>query len=213
MLQGLGLIRLISSGSKRVLLNWTVFYVKSSSVTRRLSHATSVLTSILYNSRPFPNPVRYSKPFLSIFSFARPFVSDSDSNNMAANRFACDYARLGTSSCKKCKQKLEKGCLRLAKVTANPFSDGEGDMKQYFHPRCLFDTFLRARSTTKLIEEEEDLEGYEDLKDEDKVRIDELIKGEQFITCTDRADIRVCVVMVLVYSMTTTILLEYCPSS
>lgn len=95
---------------------------------------------------------------------------------MASNRFACDYARLGTSSCKKCKQKLEKGGLRLAKVTANPFTDGEGDMKQYFHSKCLFETFLKARSTTKVIEEPDDVEGFQDLKDEDKELINELIK-------------------------------------
>lgn len=102
---------------------------------------------------------------------------------MASNRFACDYARLGTSSCKKCKQKLEKGGLRLAKVTANPFTDGEGDMKQYFHSKCLFETFLKARSTTKVIEEPDDVEGFQDLKDEDKELINELIKGEQLIVC------------------------------
>ena len=35
---------------------------------------------------------------------------------MADNRYAADYAKVGTSSCKKCKQKLEKGSFRIAKV-------------------------------------------------------------------------------------------------
>jgi len=30
--------------------------------------------------------------------------------------FEASYAKLGTSSCKKCKEKIEKGALRLAKV-------------------------------------------------------------------------------------------------
>jgi len=30
--------------------------------------------------------------------------------------FEGSYAKLGTSSCKKCKEKIEKGALRLAKV-------------------------------------------------------------------------------------------------
>jgi len=31
--------------------------------------------------------------------------------------FESSYAKLGTSSCKKCKEKIEKGALRLAKVS------------------------------------------------------------------------------------------------
>lgn len=40
----------------------------------------------------------------------------SSSSNMSDARFECGYAKLGTSSCKKCKQKIEKGSLRIAKV-------------------------------------------------------------------------------------------------
>ena len=36
---------------------------------------------------------------------------------MAENRYSADYAKVGTSSCKKCKQKLEKGSFRIAKVS------------------------------------------------------------------------------------------------
>ena len=51
---------------------------------------------------------------------------------------------------------------RLAKVTANPFSDGD-DMKLYHHPACLFETFKRARATTKIIEEPGDIEGFQEV--------------------------------------------------
>ena len=40
----------------------------------------------------------------------------STEEGIAENRYSCDYARLGTSGCKKCKAKLAKGSLRLAKV-------------------------------------------------------------------------------------------------
>jgi DNA ligase-3 len=96
---------------------------------------------------------------------------------MADNRFACDYAKRNTSSCKKCKKKLEKGELRLAKVVANFFHDGEGEMKQYHHPACLFETFVRARSTTKIIESPDDIEGFGDLEQPEKDLINQLIKG------------------------------------
>jgi hypothetical protein len=36
---------------------------------------------------------------------------------MSETRFECGYAKLGTSACKKCKQKIEKGSLRIAKVS------------------------------------------------------------------------------------------------
>ncbi len=55
------------------------------------------------------------------------------------------------AGCKKCKQKIPKGAVRIAKVTANPFND-EGDMKLYHHPACIFETFKKARATTKIIE-------------------------------------------------------------
>ena len=41
--------------------------------------------------------------------------SSSHKNNMEPY-FEATYAKLGTSSCKKCKEKIEKGSLRLAKV-------------------------------------------------------------------------------------------------
>ncbi|XP_074662069.1 DNA ligase 3-like isoform X2 [Tubulanus polymorphus] len=95
-------------------------------------------------------------------------IKEVDYKTMADNRYSCDYAKRNTSACKKCKAKIDKGELRLAKLVANPFSDGGGDMKQYFHPSCIFETFVRARATTKKIEEPDDLEGFSDLTDADK---------------------------------------------
>ena len=46
------------------------------------------------------------------------FIADSRIlYKMAENRYSADYAKVGTSSCKKCKQKLEKGSFRIAKVS------------------------------------------------------------------------------------------------
>jgi DNA ligase-3 len=52
---------------------------------------------------------------------------------MSENKYIVGYARLGTSSCKKCKSKIDKGGLRIGKVVSNPFSDEGGDMK----PSCV----------------------------------------------------------------------------
>lgn len=95
---------------------------------------------------------------------------------MTENRYAADYAKR-IAGCKKCKQKLEKGECRLAKVTANYFNDGDGDMKQYYHPKCIFETFIKAKATTKIIEGADDVEGFGELNQEDKDAINLLIKG------------------------------------
>lgn len=50
----------------------------------------------------------------------------------------------------------------MAKIVPNPFisdSNNPVDMKQYFHVECLFETFTRARLSTKVIESSDDIEG------------------------------------------------------
>ncbi|VDL79717.1 unnamed protein product [Nippostrongylus brasiliensis] len=98
--------------------------------------------------------------------------------SVSTTRFAADYAKR-VAGCKKCKLQLPKGEIRLAKITPNPFvQNAEGpppDMKMYFHPNCLFEMFFKARATTKVIEGTDDIEGWDDLKDEDKESITKLI--------------------------------------
>ncbi|XP_013776883.1 DNA ligase 3-like [Limulus polyphemus] len=95
---------------------------------------------------------------------------------MTENRYCVDYAKRGTASCRKCKQKIEKDVLRIGKIVPNPFTDGEGEMKQWFHVPCIFEQLQRARATTKKIEDPGDLEGWIFLKNEDKEVILNLIK-------------------------------------
>jgi DNA ligase-3 len=93
---------------------------------------------------------------------------------MADNRYCIEYAKTGRSSCKKCKSQIEKGVPRVGKITPNPFSDDEGDMKVWYHMRCMFETLKRAR-TAKKIETPADIEGFPDMKDEEKEEIRKLI--------------------------------------
>ncbi len=93
---------------------------------------------------------------------------------MADNKYSIDYGTR-VAGCKKCKQKIEKGQLRIAKITASPFSD-DGEMKLYHHPACIFETFKRARATTKIIEDPGDLDGWENVKDDDKEEVKKLIR-------------------------------------
>ena len=97
---------------------------------------------------------------------------------MADARYAIDYAKRA-AKCQKCKTQMDKGLVRIAKLVPNIFSDNAGDMKQYHHPICLFESFKKARATTKIIEEPGDIEGWDDIKDEDRQPILQLMRAHE----------------------------------
>uniref|UniRef100_A0A8D1RTW6 DNA ligase n=1 Tax=Sus scrofa TaxID=9823 RepID=A0A8D1RTW6_PIG len=94
---------------------------------------------------------------------------------MAEQRFCVDYAKCGTAGCKKCKEKIVKGVCRIGKVVPNPFSESGGDMKEWYHIKCMFEKLERARATTKKIEDLTELEGWEELEDPEKEQISQHI--------------------------------------
>ncbi|TSP36102.1 DNA ligase 3 [Bagarius yarrelli] len=94
---------------------------------------------------------------------------------MAEQRFCVEYAKRGQAGCKKCKDKIVKGVVRIGKIVPNPFSESAGEMKEWYHVRCIFEKLERARATTKKIEDITDLEGWEELQDEDKELINKLV--------------------------------------
>ncbi|XP_073091255.1 DNA ligase 3 isoform X3 [Manis javanica] len=94
---------------------------------------------------------------------------------MAEQRFCVDYAKRGTAGCKKCKEKIVKGVCRIGKVVPNPFSESGGDMKEWYHIKCMFEKLERARATTKKIEDLAELEGWEELEDNEKEQISQHI--------------------------------------
>uniref|UniRef100_A0A3P8YVT0 DNA ligase n=1 Tax=Esox lucius TaxID=8010 RepID=A0A3P8YVT0_ESOLU len=100
------------------------------------------------------------------------FTNQSD---MAEQRFCVEYAKRGTAGCKKCKDKIMKGLVRIGKIVPNPFSESAGEMKEWYHAKCMFEKLERARATTKKIEDITDLEGWEELQDEDKELINKLV--------------------------------------
>ena len=51
-----------------------------------------------------------------------------------------DRAKTGRAGCKKCKQKIDQGTLRMAKTGANPF--GSGVVKNWHHLDCMFEVRL-----------------------------------------------------------------------
>uniref|UniRef100_A0A665URK6 DNA ligase n=1 Tax=Echeneis naucrates TaxID=173247 RepID=A0A665URK6_ECHNA len=96
---------------------------------------------------------------------------------MAEQRFLVEYAKRGTAGCKKCKDKIQKGIVRIGKIVPNPFSESAGEMKEWYHVKCIFEKLERARATTKKIEDITDLEGWEELQDEDKELINKHVNA------------------------------------
>ena len=96
---------------------------------------------------------------------------------MSEQKFIVEYAKRGTAGCKKCKDKIPKGVVRIGKVVPNPFSESAGDMKEWHHVKCIFEKLEKARATTKKIEDITDLEGWEELEDEDKEIINKHVAG------------------------------------
>lgn len=89
--------------------------------------------------------------------------------------FAVERAKSGRAKCKKCKCPIEKDTVRIAKLVANPFTDGK--MKAWHHLTCLFEVFAKQRATTKKIDDPaEDVSGWEDLSKEDKAIVLRMIE-------------------------------------
>lgn len=137
---------------------------------RPLIHTWGFALSARHPSRHF------SLTSSSFFAVSRATWQD-DWPTMAEQRYCVEYAKRGQAGCKKCKEKIVKGMVRIGKVVPNPFSESAGEMKEWHHVKCIFEKLERARATTKKIEDITDLEGWEELQDEDKELINKLVAG------------------------------------
>ncbi|XP_043096660.1 DNA ligase 3 [Puntigrus tetrazona] len=128
-----------------------------------------------WGSASSPSGIIFCAPQICQFSFSSSsyfHVSWPERQSgrpvMAEQRYCVEYAKRGTAGCKKCKDKIMKGLVRIGKIVPNPFSESAGEMKEWYHVKCIFEKLERARATTKKIEDITELEGWEELQDEDK---------------------------------------------
>uniref|UniRef100_A0A452UNS8 DNA ligase n=1 Tax=Ursus maritimus TaxID=29073 RepID=A0A452UNS8_URSMA len=132
-------------------------------------------TSFKPNSVWFQSPATPSAHDFILLGSGSHFSNKIGPCEMAEQRFCVDYAKRGTAGCKKCKEKIVKGVCRIGKVVPNPFSESGGDMKEWYHIKCMFEKLERARATTKKIEDLTELEGWEELEDNEKEQISQHI--------------------------------------
>merc|ERR1711892_784385 len=79
--------------------------------------------------------------------------------------FSIDYAKR-KSVCRKCKQPIERGELRM------------GNMKNYRHPTCLFKVFPNMTNSTQIFQDPKDFDGWSNIQKEDMATILNLMKRE-----------------------------------
>ncbi|NP_001082183.1 ligase III, DNA, ATP-dependent L homeolog [Xenopus laevis] len=127
---------------------------------------TKVPLQVTVLARWSPSPLRSALRF-------QFFLGVTNYSNMAEQRYCVEYAKRGTAGCKKCKEKIGKGLVRIGKIVPNPFSESAGDMKEWYHIKCMFEKLERARATTKKIDDLTDLEGWQELQDCDKELINQ----------------------------------------
>ncbi|KAM4700901.1 DNA ligase 3 [Discoglossus pictus] len=131
--------------------------------------STKIPSQAAFTYRWHPSPLQSP----SLLAFA---VRVSNCHNMAEQRYIVEYAKRGTAGCKKCKEKIGKGLARIGKVVPNPFSESAGDMKEWYHIKCIFEKLERARATTKKIEDLTELEGWQELQDPERDLINQYVK-------------------------------------
>lgn len=92
--------------------------------------------------------------------------------------FKVEYAKTDKSSCKNksCASKhIDKGSLRIGKVTPSDRFEEGGLQMNWYHPPCIFETFARMRGTSRKVERPADLEGFDALAPEDQSLLRRLI--------------------------------------
>ena len=93
---------------------------------------------------------------------------DEDTDSEAENRlFVVDYCKRNTTKCRRCKKCIQKDVLRIGKSVK--FKNKL--IYHYFHINCAFESFEKAKSVRNTITCMEDINGFELIKDEERILI------------------------------------------
>lgn len=120
------------------------------------------------------------------------FTKDSEGN--LVHKWKCDYATRGGGGRAQCRdldclerheqggvRTIDKGCLRIGRRVLMPGSHGQDPQMTFFwhHARCIFNTFLRSKKETRLIESEHDIEDFNLISMEDQALLRRIIAGAE----------------------------------
>ncbi|XP_050527086.1 DNA ligase 3 isoform X2 [Daktulosphaira vitifoliae] len=88
-------------------------------------------------------------------------MEKESSASMEEKNFIAEKSKSNRAKCKKCKEILNQGSLRIAKIMPNPFGDGK--MMAWHHPQCLVSVFAKQRASTAKITCVDDIGGWNSL--------------------------------------------------
>ncbi|GAB5354148.1 hypothetical protein AAMO2058_000095000 [Amorphochlora amoebiformis] len=89
--------------------------------------------------------------------------------------FVIEKAKSGRSTCKKSKEKIAQGELRIGRIVDNPHNEGV-TMTMWYKVAPFFEMQLKQRKTTKKVESSDQLEGFDSLEEGDKKTVKEALK-------------------------------------
>ena len=88
-----------------------------------------------------------------------------------------EYAKSGRSKCQVTGEVIPEKALRIGKEVDNPFKAGTR-MHLWHSVDGLFDSFRKGRDDKPRINATDEIVGFDDLKEEDQERLQELIDAE-----------------------------------
>ena len=100
-----------------------------------------------------------------------------DNDYVSTNIFAVDYSKNGKARCKVCREFIDKGNLRIGKLVAFK----EKHFYHFYHLPCAFHSFKKARIAKNVITSLTDLDGAEQLTENERNYLNQLIK--EYISC------------------------------
>eukprot|EP00043_Microstomoeca_roanoka_P027821 m.16112 g.16112 ORF g.16112 m.16112 type:complete len:130 (+) comp8007_c0_seq1:335-724(+) len=89
--------------------------------------------------------------------------------------FQIEPARSSRSTCERCKDKIDRHELRIKEIYQGAVSGYGRSTSHWYHLPCFFQHQLHPRHTTKKLQDVSELDGYEELDDEDKKTIEDAI--------------------------------------
>ena len=96
---------------------------------------------------------------------------NEEAGDDSGNKFKVDHSIRGTVKCKECKKVIAKGELRIGKYDLYK----DKSFISFFHVKCAFSLFKRARVSTNVISCTSQVDGMDTLKPADREMITELI--------------------------------------
>jgi len=159
-----------------------VLAAAAAEATARFAGATATAAEATATATATASAAGKADPALNVAFDETRYLKDADGELIM--KWKVDYASRaggGRAMCKDndCLERyeqggdklIEKGCLRIGRrvlMKGRGSDDDDVVTTMWFHARCIFNTFLRARKDTRVIQSPADIEGFDSIDPEDQ---------------------------------------------